>query len=580
MNVATFQTMTWPTLSPISLDFTPDGSRFAALDRNGLLRIWQSPPISMEIYRKTFPGARSLIFAGNSHLALIGKTDLHVIELQAGKSISLSLNVSSFSADERYLVAGLDDGSLILLSQYMRSIAKVGVCHKSVGTVRTVPGRDLIAYGCSEGGAGLVTFSTTEQSLTITNTFETTPEVWDIVAENVGPRILVISGHTVYVHDIETKITARMEGQGARISAIGTPAFGSRNLWVGDVNGGVRRWTLSTSRARTITRVPGLPLSSRFSPDGVTLAVYGTNPVIRLINILDNSVVELHGHTGMIGGVRFSADGRLAMSFSWDGTVRVWKVLDGSLLGTFDGHRAIVEDGDFVNGGPLTTSVGDDGRLFIWNFLTGDIRSLLVQDRPLSSLEVLSSSNEIIAQGSSGMLWIVQTTGEVKQLRASDDIEITCIRASKSGALLGLGREDGVTLVYRTSDWNIIKQLQAKGTVARIEFDPYDRDVLVLSEDGSVELAPLDARRRAQWQSFRVKAHDIGYAPDGETIAISALDGGSWFYTMPDALWLYELDHDAEVWSGQFSPSGSHFVSIDRDGLVVSRPMPLIYESN
>src|SRR6185503_6747332 len=164
----------------------------------------------------------------------------------------------------------------------------------------------------------------------------------------------------------------------------------------------------------------------------------------------------------MIGGVRFSPDGKLAMSFSWDGTVRVWWVSDGALLGAFDGHRAIVEDGDFVDNGTFTASVGDDGHLYLWNPTTGETRSLLSHDSPLTSLEVVSTSHEIVAQGLAGAVWVARATGPIKELRRPDGIEITFVRVSQSGALLGLGREDGVTLVYRTSDWSIIKQLQAR----------------------------------------------------------------------------------------------------------------------
>jgi WD40 repeat protein len=353
------------------------------------------------------------------------------------------------------------------------------------------------------------------------------------------------------------------------------PARGLKRIQVGDVNGTVRSWDLPLSTAWTVTRVPNLPLSSRFSPDGAILAVYGTNPVIRLIHIPDGSIIELHGHTGMIGGVRFSPDGRLAMSFSWDGTVKAWRVSDGTLLGTLDNHKAIVEDGDFVDNGTLTASVGDDGRIFVWNPMTGDARSLLTHRSPLTSLEVVPTTNEIVAQDITGAVWIVRSTGEVKELRRADNVEMVTMRVSKNGALLGLGREDGVTLVYRSSDWAIIKQLNTKGTVARIEFDPHGRDVLVYSEDGNVELAPLYGPPRASWRTMRVEAHDVAYSSDGEIVAISALDGGSWFYSMKHASWTYKADHSAEVWSGQFSPDGSHFASVDKDGFVVLRAMPI-----
>ena len=45
----------------------------------------------------------------------------------------------------------------------------------------------------------------------------------------------------------------------------------------------------------------------------------------------------LEGHTGAVSGVALSGDGRLAVSASWDNTLKVWEVESGRELRTLAG---------------------------------------------------------------------------------------------------------------------------------------------------------------------------------------------------------------------------------------------------
>jgi WD40 repeat protein len=110
-----------------------------------------------------------------------------------------------------------------------------------------------------------------------------------------------------------------------------------------------------------------------------------------------------------------------------------------------------------------------------------------------------------------------------------------------------------------------------KGTIARIEFDPLDRDMLINSEDGFVQIVSLDTQRSLRWTSMQIRARDVRYSPAGDLIAITSREGGTWFYSMQDESWRYVHDHPTILVSGQFSPDGSKFVSIDQDGTVITR---------
>jgi WD40 repeat protein len=88
-------------------------------------------------------------------------------------------------------------------------------------------------------------------------------------------------------------------------------------------------------------------------------------------------------HTDQVNALAFSADGRRLLSASKDGTVRLWHVASGKLLGTFDEHRKSGGDSELVSvaffpDGKRSISGGYDKTLRLWT-LPPDVSDLARQ---------------------------------------------------------------------------------------------------------------------------------------------------------------------------------------------------------
>jgi len=108
------------------------------------------------------------------------------------------------------------------------------------------------------------------------------------------------------------------------------------------------------------TRTPWLrPLQPALHPPGTEL------------------VRTLAGHTGYAYRVALSGDGRLAVSTSYDKTLKVWDVETGRELRTLAGHRAEVTDVALSGDGELAVSASEDQTVKVWDLASGrELRTL------------------------------------------------------------------------------------------------------------------------------------------------------------------------------------------------------------
>ena len=185
----------------------------------------------------------------------------------------------------------------------------------------------------------------------------------------------------VYIWDLETgELAQRLAGHEGPVFAIEFTPDSSRILSTsGDRT--VRVWDVLTGEQVAAYSPFSDPLEQpsglAVSPDGLRILVGGGRVIygsyipmsnILLMDLESGAVIaELSGHTHTPFSIRFSPDGRHAISGSFDGTVRLWDLETGENLAVFTAHKDWVLAVQFSPDGLTAYSASMDGTLRVWD---------------------------------------------------------------------------------------------------------------------------------------------------------------------------------------------------------------------
>ncbi|KAF8575948.1 WD40 repeat-like protein [Ramaria rubella] len=153
----------------------------------------------------------------------------------------------------------------------------------------------------------------------------------------------------------------------------------------------VKIWDI-TQMKRSIMRgvtfpgtLPGFD-SSAFSPDGNIVFYHpNRNTVVGLSASNRTEVFRLEGHTGAIMWVGASPDVKLIATSSWDSTVKIWDISDGSLIKTLKGIKGQSWTGCWSPDSRFIAVGGGDRTVRVWDVRSGETVHVFGEDEKLFS---------------------------------------------------------------------------------------------------------------------------------------------------------------------------------------------------
>lgn len=312
-------------------------------------------------------------------------------------------------------------------------------------------------------------------------------------------------------------VHAQLAGHGGPVRAIAISSDGDTVL-SGSFDTAAIRWSLKTESAEQVLRFHSDSVNAVAFLKAGRMVTAGADAKIAIWTPGRQQPDRIfEGHTAPIVSLAVSPNGARLASASWDHTVRIWSLDDGSHL-ILEGHSQNVNGVAFTPDGGSLVSVGYDRELRIWP-LRGGTPNVIRLGSPLNAVAV-APDGEIAAAGADGKLRFLTTGGQESGEVQAGQTPIVALAVSPDSTLIVAAGVGGAVAVIDRRTRSVTRTLANPGFVWSVAILPDNTTLLTGGADGKIR----------RWN-----------ARTGEPI------GSSPQATSRDPLAAYAGDHGAEV---------------------------------
>jgi len=277
-------------------------------------------------------------------------------------------------------------------------------------------------------------------------------------------------------------------------------------------------------------------------------------------------VRNLEGHNGSVRAVAISPDGKIAVSGSEDGTLKLWDLSTGKALNTLEGHRDTVNSVAISSDGKIAVSGSEDDTLKLWDLSTGEALNTLTDHSDVVNSVAISPDGKTAVSGSSDMtlkLWNLPS-GKTPNTLEGHTHWVTAVAISPDGKTAVSGSWDHTLKLWNLSTGKVLYTLGGHSdTVRAVAISPDGKIAVSGSEDGTLKLWDLStgkAMNTLEGHSDLVTV--VAFSQDGQTAVSCSRDHTLKLWDLSTGKAMNTLEgHSYWVTAVAISPDGQTAVS-------------------
>jgi WD40 repeat protein len=508
-----------------AIAFVPDGHAVATIGYDGALRLWDLQAHELRAFR-----------AGERHLDVLavsptgaelaaGGADGRVWLWRADGTRALVLGDASWGPVSD--LAFSPDGTRLAGAHEGRGVQVWEVARGTLAGERERPGGATRVGWSGTGGALVSAGARGEVERWDPSTHETTayPSLGDPVTDlrlaDDPDWLVVATEHQLALWSAATATWTLLRGHEGPVARV---AFvpGGRVLSAG-ADGSLRLWSASPA-VHGSPRDASAAVILAFSPDGTQLASGHASGRVR-VSTLDPEVERLRLEAGVgIADLAYTPDGKQLVLAS-DHHLLVVQLADGAER-RLEGPESEIIDLEISADGRLVVSASMDGSIWIWDLATGKGRALPAHGG--ATQVAIAPDGRSLASASfdgSVRLWDV-ATGAAREVGRHQG-HVYALAYAPDGRSLVTGGQDNLVRLWALADPHDPGRVIAshRGKVTLVSFAPDGRQVASAGYGEGIVVSRLDGTsRRLPGHHGRVRG--LAWSPDGLRLAsCSDLEG-------------------------------------------------------
>jgi WD40 repeat protein len=309
----------------------------------------------------------------------------------------------------------------------------------------------------------------------------------------------------------------------------------------------------------------------KFSPDGRIIASASWDNTIKLWSREGRLLHTLQGHQDAVWSVSFSPDGQLLASASRDKTIKIWRVRDGQELRTLRGHKDWVACVSFSPNGQQIASVGWNGTLKRWDLQGRELKSFPTHRAPVMAISFRPDGNAIATASRDGTARVWSLAGEELLTLNGHQDWVMYVTFRQDGQVIATASRDKTAKLWNTQGQELRTLKGHEGAVTGVGFSPNGQSIATSSLDQTVQLWNQQGDQLQTLRGHTDGVSALQFSADEQFIASGSEDktirlwsleglapqqptGGNLPFTKT-IIWHDTLGKDA-IWGVNFSPNG------------------------